>query len=223
MKRAFCILVLAAAAITAGAEVIDRILVVVNRTPILASDCDEELRFEAFVNGRALAETPDARGAAVERLIDQMLISQQMSASKYVSLGNGELDAALQQVRKQVAPDNQQWNAALQRYGLSEATVADHVRRQVNQLRYIELRFQSEARPVPEAVQRYYSQEYLPRLRAAGAGEKPLAEVREQIEQLLTEQRIDQLLAAWLQTLRSQAQIERLAPAGRLAGAGGSD
>lgn len=223
MKRALCILVLTAAAMAASAEVIDRILVVVNRTPILASDCDEELRFEALLDGRAPDATPKATEAAEDRLIDQMLISQQMAASKYLPAADGELQAALQQVRKQVAPDDQQWTAALRRYGLSESVVADHVRRQVNQLRYIELRFQSEARPAPEAVRRYYSQEYLPRLQAAGAGEKPLAEVREQIEQLLTEQRIDQLLAAWLQNLRSQAQIERLAPAARVAGAGGSD
>lgn len=213
MKRALWIWIVAVAASAAGAEVIDRIVMVVNRTPILASDCDEELRFEALVNGRTPAANAAEREAALQRLIDQMLIEQQMAASKYVPAADGELDAAMQQVRKQVSPDGQQWAAALRRYGLSESAVSEHVRRQVNQLRYIDLRFQSEARPTPEAVQHYYSEQYLPRLRAAGGADKPLAEVREQIEQILTEQRIDQLLAGWLQTLRSQAEIDRRVPA----------
>jgi hypothetical protein len=225
MRRTLCIWVMAAAAMAASAEVIDRIVVVVNRTPILASDCDEELRFEALADGRALDATPKAMEAAVDRLIDQMLIEQQMTASKYVAAGDAETDAAVERVRKQISPDGQQWAIALQRYGLPESAVAEHLRRQVNQLRYIELRFQSEARPAPEAVQRYYREQYLPRLRAAGGGEKALAEVREPIEQILTEQRIDQLLATWLQTLRSQAQIERRAPAtgARTGNASGSE
>jgi hypothetical protein len=204
---------MAAVVMAASAEVIDRIVVVVNRTPILASDCDEELRFEALVDGRAPDATPKAMEAAVARLIDQMLIEQQMTASKYAPAGDAETEAAVERVKQQVSPDRRQWSAALQRYGLPESVVLEHLRRQVNQLRYIELRFQSEARPTPDAVQRYYREQYLPRLRAAGGGDKALADVREPIEQILTEQRIDQLLAAWLQTLRSQAQIERLGPA----------
>jgi hypothetical protein len=197
----------------ASAEVIDRIVAVVNRTPILASDCDEELRFEALVDGRAPDASPKSVDAALNRLIDQMLIEQQMAASKYAPAGEVETNAAIEQVRKQISPDGQQWAAALRRYGLPESTVEEHVRRQVNQLRYIELRFRSEALPTSDAVQRYYREQYLPRLRAAGGGEKALADVREPIEQILTEQRIDQLLTTWLQTLRSQAQIERRLPA----------
>jgi phage baseplate assembly protein gpV len=36
-----------------------------------------------------------------------------------------------------------------------------------------------------------------------------LADVREQIEQILTEQRVNELMTTWLQTLRSQADINR--------------
>src|ERR1043166_6936583 len=127
MRRTLCIWIMAVVALATSAEVIDRIVVVVNRTPILASDCDEELRFEALVDGRAVDTTPKAMDAALERLIDQMLIEQQMSASKYAPAGDAETNAAVEQVRKQIAPDGQQWTAALRRYGLSESTVAEHV------------------------------------------------------------------------------------------------
>ena len=211
MKRIVWISIVAIAA-CAAAEVIDRIVVIVNRTPILASDCDEELRFEALVDGREPDQTPAARQDALERLINQTLIDQQMTAARYVPAPEPETQAAVDQIKKQVAP-NEQWDAMLRRYGLTGAVVNSHVRRQVNQLRYIELRFQSEARPTQDAVQKYYNAQYVARVRAAGGSPKPLADVRDQIEQVLTEQRVNELMGAWLQTLRSQADINRRDPA----------
>jgi hypothetical protein len=199
----------ARAATPAQAEVIDRIVAVVNRTPILASDCDEELRFEAFLDRRAPDSARPARDAALERLIDQALIEQQMTASRYVPAGDPETQAAVEQVKQQIAPDEQQWAAALLRYGLTQAAVSAHLRRQVNQLRYIELRFHSEALPTADAVQRYYNDQYMARVRTAGGKPQMLADVREQIEQILTEQRVNELMTTWLQTLRSQADINR--------------
>jgi len=211
MKRLWILIVVMAAA-AAGGEVIDRIVGVVNRSPILASDWDEELRFEAFVNGHAPVTAAAERGAALERLIDQALIEQQMTASKYVSANEEEIKAAVDQIRKQIAKDDAAWAASLRQYGLSEQVVTQHVRRQVNQLRFIEMRFARDAGPKPDAVQRYYSEQYVAKLRATGAAEKPLPEVREQIERILTEQRVDELLSNWLQALRAQAQIDVRAP-----------
>jgi hypothetical protein len=212
MRRALWISILAIVATAMTAEVIDRIVAVVNRTPILASDWDEELRFEAFVNGRTAAASANERSAALERLIEQTLIEQQMSASKYAPAREDEIRAAVEQIRKQIAPDDTAWAASLRQYGLTGQIVTDHVRRQVNQLRFIELRFTRGAEPKPEAVQRYYNQQYVAKLHASGATEKPLADVREQIERILTEQRVDELLASWLKTLRAQAQIDKRFP-----------
>ena len=212
MRRAWWILILTLAAAAATAEVIDRIVAVVNRSPILASDWDEELRFEGLLNGRTAAASAAERRAALERLIDQTLIEQQMTASKYVPAREDEIKAAVAQVRQQIAKDDAAWAASLRQYGLTEQDVTQHVRRQVDQLRFIEMRFTREAGPKPEAVQRYYNEQYVAKLRASGATEKPLAEVREQIERILTEQRVDELLSNWLQTLRAQAQVEMRVP-----------
>lgn len=214
----FAILMLASAYAVAAptprqAEVIDRIVAVVNRTPILASDCDEELRFEAMVDGREVERTATARDAALERLVNQMLIEQQMTAARYVPAPEAETQAAIEQVKKQIAADDRQWAAALQKYGLNSGTVTSHVRRQLNQLRYIEMRFQSEARPTLDAVKKYYEGQYVPKVRAAGGSAKPLADVRDQIEQILAEQRVNELMTSWLQVLRSQAEINRREPA----------
>jgi hypothetical protein len=53
----------------------------------------------------------------------------------------------------------------------------------------------------------------LPEVRKRNASEPKLAEVSDKIEQILAEQRIDELLSNWLKTLRAQAHIERMLPA----------
>jgi hypothetical protein len=50
----------------------------------------------------------------------------------------------------------------------------------------------------------------VPELRKQGAPDPPLNEVSEKIEKIVIEQRIDELLNDWLQTLRSQAHIEKM-------------
>jgi hypothetical protein len=60
------------------------------------------------------------------------------------------------------------------------------------------------------AISDYYKQKLVPELQKQGAPEPPLSQVSEKIEKILTEQRIDDLLNSWLQTLRSQAHIQKL-------------
>ena len=65
------------AAIVAGAEVIDRIAVVVGKIAIKASDIRREMRITQFLNREPVSETAEARKKAAERLIDQAIIREQ--------------------------------------------------------------------------------------------------------------------------------------------------
>jgi hypothetical protein len=58
-----------------------------------------------------------------------------------------------------------------------------------------------------KSVESYYNQELLPQLRQSGAQDVPLAEVTPKIKDLLTQQKMNQLLTAWLQNLRSGSEI----------------
>jgi peptidyl-prolyl cis-trans isomerase SurA len=60
------------------------------------------------------------------------------------------------------------------------------------------------------SISQYYNQTLLPQLRQQGAPPPPLSEVSDKIQQVLTEQRINELLNSWLEALRSQAQIEKM-------------
>jgi hypothetical protein len=58
-----------------------------------------------------------------------------------------------------------------------------------------------------KSIESYYNQELLPQLRQAGAKQVPLAEVSPKIKELLTQQKMNQMLVAWLEDLRSGSRI----------------
>lgn len=62
------------------------------------------------------------------------------------------------------------------------------------------------------SIARYYSQELLPQFHQSHTQDVPLSEVAPQIKELLTEQKVSELLTAWLQNLRAGSEIHTLAP-----------
>jgi hypothetical protein len=56
-------------------------------------------------------------------------------------------------------------------------------------------------------IESYYNQELLPQLRQSGVGQVPLAEVTPKIKEVLIQQKMNQMLIAWLQDLRSGSKI----------------
>src|SRR5207249_9164497 len=60
-------------------DIVDRIVATVNGHIILQSDWEDEIRYEAFINGRTLSSlTPATRKASLDRLIDQELLREQI-------------------------------------------------------------------------------------------------------------------------------------------------
>jgi hypothetical protein len=58
-----------------------------------------------------------------------------------------------------------------------------------------------------KSIESYYSQQFLPQLHQAGEQELPLADVTPEIKELLTQQKMNKLLSAWLQNLRALSEI----------------
>jgi hypothetical protein len=58
-----------------------------------------------------------------------------------------------------------------------------------------------------KSIESYYNQELLPQLRQSGAQQVPLAEVTPKIKELLTQQKMNQMLVAWLHDLRTGSRI----------------
>ena len=209
----FALLLLLAATAMAS-ETLDRIVVVVNKGIILASQWDEAIRFEALSSGREVNTLSDADcDAALDRLIDQELIQQEMALTTYQPLPEAQVNAKVDYLRHQLAPaaDDGQWRSLLASYGLTEDDVRAHIAGYLDVLRFVDLRFRPSIHIDPRNVESYYRATLVPELQSQGARVPTLNQVSAQIEELLVQQRIDELLTAYLKNLRAQARIQRLA------------
>ena len=191
-------------------DVLDRIVATVNSQIILQSEWQDAIRYEAFVDGRSLDQVQAGdRKAALDHLIDQELLREQMRSSGYPHASNEEVEKRVQEIRKQYpeAETETGWQAALARYGLTEGELKQRVALQVDLLGLVDARLRPNVVIDSKSIESYYNQELLPKLRQSGADQVPLAEVTPKIKELLTQQKMNQMLVAWLQDLRSGSEI----------------
>jgi hypothetical protein len=216
MRRFFhisiCLTTLLIAAATPGfaGEVIDGIVATVNRQPLLRSDWDEAVCFEAFMQQRPLtAVTKSDRVLALQRLIDRQLLKAQMGNADYMEPSNDELLQDLAKLRAQLpnGNDDQSWRKLLATYGLNEELVKQHLRNEFQVMNFVEVRLRPNVHVQPEDVEAYYHNQLLPDLQKNGGQVVPLDQVEPRIRELLTQQRMDELLDAWMHNLRQQAEI----------------
>ena len=88
-------------------------------------------------------------------------------------------------------------------------------------MRLVEARLRPAVEIDSKSVEAYYRDQFVPRLKQAGEAAAPLAEVSSKIRELLTQQKVNELLISWLQTLRSEGQVR--VPGGSPPAGGASD
>ncbi len=198
--------------------VVDRMAAVVNKRVILESELDQAARVEYLIQGKPLSGGRLSRAelqAVLDQLIDRSLLEQQIVHPDMLAPSPEELDARLREIRKRVpgAGSDEGWKSLLESYGVTEQDLIEHLTSEFRVLRLVDLRFRGLVRIDKSAIAGYYQEKFVPELNRRGAAPPPLGEVSDKIEKILLEQRVDDMLNEWLQTLRSQAHIERMGPA----------
>jgi sulfur carrier protein ThiS len=202
--------VLALASPRSDAEVIDRIVAIVNGHVILQSDWEDSLCYEAFSSGRPLDQLTAAdRKTALDHLIDQELLREQLRAPDSSHASPEQVAQRVAEIRKQYpnAETESGWQALLERYGLNQEDLKNRVAAQLDLMSLVDSRLRPAVNIDNKSIASYYQQELLPQLHEAGGQSVPLAEVSGKIKELLTQKKITQLLTAWLQSLRAGSQI----------------
>ena len=207
----WCCLTLFAPSLPACAtDIVDRIVATVNGHIFLQSDWEDEIRYEAFINGRTLTTlTPATRKASLDRLIDQELLREQIR-------GVDSPNADLEEVRKRVLEIRQQypgkqseqeWHTLLERYGVTQQGLESRIRAELDLTGLVDARLRPTVTVDAKSIESYYNQELLPQLHHSGATDVSLAEVTPKIKEVLTQEKMNQLLTAWLKDLRAGSEI----------------
>lgn len=194
----------------AAAEVIDRIVAIVNGHIILQSDWDEGLSYEALLTNRSLSRfSEDDRRAVLDRLIDQELLREQMKSADFSHATDAEVAARVAEARKLYpqATSPESWQAVLAQYHLTGSDLDAHVRQQIDLMRLVDARLRPAVQIDSKSIEAYYRDQFVPQLKQAGSSEVPLADVAGQIREVLTQEKVSELLVSWLQTLRSEGQV----------------
>lgn len=187
---------------------IDRVVASVNKEPLLLSDWEDSLRFEAFLQGRPPASfTASERKSALDRLVDRDLLLQQMQAD--YSPTREEVLEHLKSIRSQLkgAETNEAWRQMLASYELSEDDLYTAVRTQLQVMRFVDLRLRPSIRIERSDIESYYRDRLVPDLQKAGVKPEPLSELLPKIRELLVQEQMQTVLEAWLVNLRSQSNV----------------
>ncbi|MBZ5647286.1 MAG: SurA N-terminal domain-containing protein [Acidobacteriia bacterium] len=207
------VLVLALLApLAVAGEVVERIVARVHDRVILQSELDDALRYQALLAGRDPDRfTGDERNQAIERLVDQMLIKEQIDRRTFARASKEDIARQVADIRRRLpgAQDDQSWRQLLARYGLAEADVDELVAVQVDILRYEDARFRPTIHIDERSIKTYYLEQFIPQLHKAGAQEVPLQDVSGKIEEILIQQRISESVDSWLSRLREEAHLPR--------------
>ena len=191
-------------------DVIDRIVATVNGHIILQSDLDEALCYEALLSGRSVAQfTDEDRRAALDRLIDQELLGEQMKSASFQHASEAEAASQIAEAQKLYpeAATTEGWRAVLARFGLTEKALIAHVEQQIDLMRLVDARLRPAVQIDSKSIEAYYREKFVPQLKESGAGEVSLADVSGKIRELLTEQKVNELMVSWLQSLRSESKV----------------
>lgn len=194
----------------AAAEVVDRIVAIVNGNVILQSDWDEALSFEALLTNRPPDSfTEEDRRAVLDRLIDQELLREQMKSADAPHATDADVSARVAAARKLYpqAASLPGWQAILAGYHITEKDLAAHVRQEIELMRLVDARLRPAVQIDSKSIEAYYRDQFVPQLKQAGSREVPLSDVSARIREVLTEKKVNELLVSWLQTLRSEGQV----------------
>ena len=195
---------------SARAEVIDRIVATVNGHIILQSDWNDALRYEALLSARTMSDFNDGeRRAVLDRLIDQELLDEQMKSASFQHATEEEASAEVVAARKLYpeASTDEGWQSVLAKYNLSESALLQHVREQIDLMRLVDAHLRPAVQIDSKSVEAYYRDKFVPQLKESGEQEVPLADVSAKIRELLTQEKVSELMVSWLQSLRSESKV----------------
>ncbi|HYL34992.1 MAG TPA: hypothetical protein VEV17_03645 [Bryobacteraceae bacterium] len=187
-------------------DVIDRIAISVGMQVITEAQIEQEVRITAVLNDAKIDLSTAERKKAAGRLIEQALVKREMEFSRYPQPAPSETDATLREAKARYASEAA-YQDALRQYGISEDDLKQRLLWQLTLLRFIDFRFRPGIQISDSEVQAYYQQQ---RIKWQQQGVQPvpsLADARPQIEEILTQQRIDQSLDQWLAEARGQVPI----------------
>ena len=211
MRRLTPLLVAVTAAAAAfaqppGATLRDRVVAVVDGDPLLDSDVDR-----AIVLGGAAPAAGESERARRRRVLDG-LIEERLRFHEVERYGFEQVPVDM--IAKQVQairarfPSEDAFRQRLAQLRMQLEGLEQLVAQQLQVMVYVDELLGARVFVGLEEIEAYYQRTLVPQLRAGGKPVPPLDEVREQIREVLRQQRLNEELQRWTTDLRRRADVE---------------
>jgi peptidyl-prolyl cis-trans isomerase SurA len=192
------------------AEVIDRLVAVVNRQIITLGDLEQEQRLQgldalsAEPTGKSSAEQRITQDVVLQRLIEQILIREQIQQFPGLEIEDALVESQLASVQKKLGGAEK-----LGDLNVETAAVKDRLRWQLQVMKFIDYRFRQFVMVDTKEIEAYYQNQFLPELQKRNSLPAPqLADVEDKIRKIVTEEKLNIQVEEWLASLRKDASIE---------------
>jgi len=179
--------------LSSRAEVIDRILAVVDGHIITLSDVRQERQTRA-----TLGEKPVEDEASLAKdLADQYLIDQQIAEYPNIDVSSSEVESDIQKLnlKSAVVPD----------------ALRDAVRRRIRVQKFFDVKFRQSIRPSDEAIHKYYDEVFVPEARKRGMNSIPPLtdkDMADAIRENVIQESLDHEVEVWLEAIRRRSNVE---------------
>ena len=175
------------------AEVIDRVVAVVEGHVITLSD----LRQERQIRAQLGEEASDDDAALAKLLVDNFLIERQIADYPNLDVTDAEVDSAVE------------------KFNLSASRASDALRNAVHQRirmqKFFDVRFRQFIRPTDDEIRKYYDEVFLPEARARGMQSIPPLtdpEMAKGIRENVIQESLDHEVDGWLKAIRRRSNVE---------------
>jgi hypothetical protein len=196
-----------ACSVQALAEIVDRVSVVVGTRVIKQSDIDRDIRVVSFLNQAPPDFSSRARQEAASRLIDQLLIRQDIQSTGTAPAALGGMEQLLTQIKKDRFANDTLYRQALGQYGLTEEDLKSALLWQLTVLHFIDQRFGSTTAVDDEEIEQYFNVH-----RAEFAKSRPAIgsanDVRAEIQADISGEHANEQFEAWIDQTRKDTRIE---------------
>jgi hypothetical protein len=183
----------------------DRVRAVVDEDPILTSDVRRVIRLGLQERNPGEADVPFRR-RVLDRLIEERLRFHEIDRFGFEQVPVAEIEKNVAKIRARF-PDDAAFQKALREVGLDPKKLRQLVARQLLVFTYVDERLGPRVFVSLDDITRYYRTVLVPEMQRQGKAAPELEEVREDIREVLKQQKLTEEVQRWTQELRKEADI----------------
>lgn len=213
MKFTFFLIILILGPVSSNsfsAEIVDRIVAVVNDEIITYSTLNEAFRpYEKKIKEQnyPLTKEMEFRFQFRERLINQLIdekVTEQEVTRLGIKIGSDEVDEAIERTKSMNSLTDEQLRTMLEADGMTMELYKNNMRNQLLRTRLIQYEVKSKIIVTKEEIDSYYE------IHKSEFGDKPYSELESIITDKIYQMQVEKKFKKWISNLRDKAHIKRI-------------